>query len=358
MPARSRAAAGIASAAAGLVLSACALLAPLPERKDVAGRLAAFPTRGLPLEGRVTIYWSERQIPFIEAETDGDAAFALGLVHAHLRLGQMATARMLARGRLSEMIGPLGVDIDRGLRTLSYARAAAEIERGMDEAALGWVRRFVDGLNRYQDSAAEPAARLRRPRPRARALDGGRPARHRASRRHRRELAGVGRSAEAARAGRLARALGADGEGGEDVVRQLRRRRANRRRDARGWAGSPNRAATASPWLGAAQRHRRRADRQRPPSRHSRSQCLADRGRQVALLSRGGADGAGAAGLRHRPQPAHRLGRHQHARGLQRSLRCRRPAGIGDRGAARADRRALVVRQPKRPSARQAGGRS
>ena len=156
MTRRSRtAAAGIATAAAGLVLSACALLAPLPERKDVAGRLAAFPTRGLPLEGRVTVYWSERQIPFVEADSDADAAFALGLVHAHLRLGQMATARMLARGRLSEMIGPLGVDIDRGLRTLSYARAAAEIEHGMDKAALAWVRRFVDGVNHYQDTAAE-----------------------------------------------------------------------------------------------------------------------------------------------------------------------------------------------------------
>ena len=155
MPARSRAAAGIASAAAGLVLSACALLAPLPERKDVAQRLAAFPTRGLPLEGRVTVYWNERQIPFVEADSDADAAFALGLVHAHLRLGQMATARKLARGRLSEMIGPLGIDIDRGLRTLSYARAAAEIERDMDKAALAWVRRFVDGINRYQDTAAE-----------------------------------------------------------------------------------------------------------------------------------------------------------------------------------------------------------
>ena len=148
-------AAGLAVGAAALLLSACALLAPLPKPKGVAARLEAFPTRGLSLEGRVTIRWNERQIPFIEAESDGDAAFALGLVHAHLRLGQMATARMLARGRLSEMIGPLGVDIDRGLRTLSYTRAAAEIERTMDEAALLWVRRFVDGLNHYQDSAAE-----------------------------------------------------------------------------------------------------------------------------------------------------------------------------------------------------------
>ena len=151
----SSAAAGLAVGAAALLLSACALLAPLPKPKGVSARLEAFPTRGLPLDGRVTIRWSERQIPFIEAESDGDAAFALGLVHAHLRLGQMATVRMLAQGRLSEMIGPPGVDIDRGLRILSYGRAAAEIERGMDEAALLWVRRFVDGINHYQGAAAE-----------------------------------------------------------------------------------------------------------------------------------------------------------------------------------------------------------
>ena len=146
---------GLAAGAAALALAACALLAPLPEQEDVAERLGAFPTRGLPLDNPVTIHWSERQIPFIEAESDGDAAFALGLVHAHLRLGQMAALRMIARGRVSEMIGPFGVDIDRGLRTLSYARAAEEIEHGMDAATRLWVRRFVDGLNHYQDSAAE-----------------------------------------------------------------------------------------------------------------------------------------------------------------------------------------------------------
>ena len=155
MPSKaSPAAAKIAAAAAALALSARALLAPWPRRENVARRLAAFPTRGLPVEGRVTVHWNDRQIPFVEAESDGDAAFALGLVHAHLRLGQMATARMIARGRVSEAIGPAGVDIDRGLRALSLARAAPEIERTMDEATLLWVRRFVDGINRYQDGAA------------------------------------------------------------------------------------------------------------------------------------------------------------------------------------------------------------
>ena len=146
---------GLAIGAAALVVSSCALLAPLPKQKDVAERLAAFPTRGLPLDGAVTIHWSERQIPFIEADNDSDAAFALGLVHAHLRLGQMATMRMIARGRVSEMIGPLGVDIDHGLRTLDYGRAAAEIGRGLDEATRLWVQRFVDGVNHYQETTSD-----------------------------------------------------------------------------------------------------------------------------------------------------------------------------------------------------------
>ena len=149
------AAAMLAVGAVALAVSGCALLAPLPEQRDVTERLAAFPTRGLPLEGPVTIHWSERQVPFIEAESDGDAAFALGLVHAHLRLGQMATVRMIARGRVSEMIGPLGIDFDHGLRTLDFGRAAAEIERTLAEPTRLWVQRFVDGINHYQETATE-----------------------------------------------------------------------------------------------------------------------------------------------------------------------------------------------------------
>ncbi len=154
-PSLSSLAMGLVIGTTTLTLSACALLTPLPKQKDVAQRLEAFPTAGLPLDGPVTIHWSEQQIPFIEAESDGDAAYALGLVHAHLRLGQMATMRMIARGRVSEMIGPFGVDIDHGLRTIDYGRAAPQIERSMDAATRLWVQRFVDGINHYQDSAAE-----------------------------------------------------------------------------------------------------------------------------------------------------------------------------------------------------------
>ena len=143
-----------AAALVGLA-AGCAVLTPLPAETSVEQRLAVFPATGLPFAGRVTVHWDRHMIPFIEAEHDGDAAFALGLVHAHLRLGQMAAMRMIARGRVSKMIGPMGVDIDRGLRVLAFGRAAADIERTMDPAARSWVRRFVEGINHYQGSVVE-----------------------------------------------------------------------------------------------------------------------------------------------------------------------------------------------------------
>ena len=135
---------------AGGSLAACALLAPLPEPRGLADRLAVFPDHGVDLDGRVTIRWNDHQIPFIEALSDDDAAFALGMVHAHLRLAQMSLVRMAARGRLAEVAGPLASDIDHGLRILSFGHAARDIEAAMESGARRWTQRFVDGVNHYQ----------------------------------------------------------------------------------------------------------------------------------------------------------------------------------------------------------------
>jgi penicillin amidase len=137
------------------LLAGCALITPLPRPTTLAERLAAFPTGGLPLEGRVTVYWNDRQVPFIEAETDADAAFTLGLVHAHLRLGQMEILRRIARGRIAEMGGPLATDIDHGLRILNFARAGDEIEKGLSDETRLWLESFVSGVNHYRGAAAE-----------------------------------------------------------------------------------------------------------------------------------------------------------------------------------------------------------
>jgi penicillin amidase len=134
-------------------LAGCALLKPLPKAATVEQRLGMLPTGHLPLQGRVTIYWDQHQIPFIDAETDDDAAFALGLVHAHLRLGQMAIYRRIAQGRIAEMGGPLAIDVDHGIRILEFGRAVPAILAALPQATRRWLQRFVDGINHYQATA-------------------------------------------------------------------------------------------------------------------------------------------------------------------------------------------------------------
>gem|GEM_PF-534985 len=139
------------SAVALLALAGCSLFTPLPAPETRTQRLSAFPVDGLPLDATVNIHWDAHQVPFIEAETDHDAAFALGLVHAHLRLGQMEIFRRVAQGRLAESVGPLAVDIDHGLRIIDFGRAAAATEAAMSPEARAWTEAFVAGINAYQE---------------------------------------------------------------------------------------------------------------------------------------------------------------------------------------------------------------
>jgi penicillin amidase len=132
----------------------CACAAITPTRTTTADRLAVFPTGGLPLEHPVDVRWNRYGVPWIEAQTDHDLAFTLGLVHAHLRLGQLALGRRIVQGRLSESAGPFTRDIDRLLRTIDFGYATADSEARMSPATHAWMQAFVDGLNWYQHQAA------------------------------------------------------------------------------------------------------------------------------------------------------------------------------------------------------------
>ncbi|MCL5979496.1 MAG: penicillin acylase family protein, partial [Gammaproteobacteria bacterium] len=93
-----------------------AALFPLPAPLET--RLAAFPRKGLSCEAPVRIRWNPYQVPYIQARSDHDLAFVLGLVHAHLREGQLALLKHAALGRLAEIFGPLATGIDELLRIL------------------------------------------------------------------------------------------------------------------------------------------------------------------------------------------------------------------------------------------------
>ena len=129
--------------------TACAVLQGPPEPVSLQARIDAFPTEAMPVERPVEVRWSSRMIPYISAETDGDAAFALGAVHAHLRLGQMTLARMITQGRISEMAGPWTTDIDAAIRAFDFGRAAPQIYAAMPPDTRVWMDRYVEGINHY-----------------------------------------------------------------------------------------------------------------------------------------------------------------------------------------------------------------
>lgn len=114
-----------------------------------------FPAAPMPLDSAVTVRWNDKGVPWIEAKSDHDLAFTLGLVHAHLRLGQMSLMRRAVQGRLSESGGPFGHDIDQVLRTIDFGYAANAIEAKLPPHTRAWLTAFVDGLNWYQDHAKE-----------------------------------------------------------------------------------------------------------------------------------------------------------------------------------------------------------
>ncbi|MDP3832215.1 MAG: penicillin acylase family protein, partial [Ignavibacteriaceae bacterium] len=74
------------------------------------------------LKNDVTIYRDSLAIPYINAETDEDAMYALGFLHAQERLFQMDIARSAAEGKLSEVFGEETLLFDKMFLTIGIKR--------------------------------------------------------------------------------------------------------------------------------------------------------------------------------------------------------------------------------------------
>ncbi|HEX5485250.1 MAG TPA: penicillin acylase family protein [Limnobacter sp.] len=110
-------------------------------------RLNAFRQYELNLEAGTVIRFNYFFVPYIQADSDIAAAYALGAVTEHQRGPQLQFLRRLAQGRLSEMGGRGFVDMDHLIRLLDFGRAGPEIWHQMPEDSRQWVQAFVDGLN-------------------------------------------------------------------------------------------------------------------------------------------------------------------------------------------------------------------
>ncbi len=135
-----------------LILMGCSVLATRPDREvSQSERFKAFKKEKAPLNKPLKIYWDKHSIPFIEAETDQDLAFGIGVVHAHLRLGQLEILRHISQGRLSEIAGPLESlkKVDGFLRAINFKGAAENSKDKISPEAWAWTVSFTEGINWY-----------------------------------------------------------------------------------------------------------------------------------------------------------------------------------------------------------------
>lgn len=140
----------------GALLATAGCAALFPAQVGVDERLAAIPLDGHRLDGPVEVRWNAAMVPYIEAGSDRDLAYTLGLVHAHLRGAQLILFKHVAYGRVSELAGPFAAEIDHLLRLIDFPRAAPAIVASWPPETRVWVQAFVDGLNAYQAQAEDP----------------------------------------------------------------------------------------------------------------------------------------------------------------------------------------------------------
>lgn len=103
--------------------------------------------------GLVKIERDSSGIPYIYANSDSDAYFALGFVHAQDRLFQMEMYRRVGEGRLSEIFGSSTIDIDRLFRTLRFNEMAESLLVSISPESRNILRWYSSGVNAYIKTA-------------------------------------------------------------------------------------------------------------------------------------------------------------------------------------------------------------
>ncbi|MDL5364779.1 penicillin acylase family protein [Xanthomonas sp. NCPPB 2654] len=88
-------------------------------------------------------------VPHIRADSDTDAFFAIGYVHAQDRLWQLELQRRMARGRLSEIFGKASIETDVWFRTLGLYDSAKSAWPALSPEAQRSLTAYSAGINAW-----------------------------------------------------------------------------------------------------------------------------------------------------------------------------------------------------------------
>lgn len=97
----------------------------------------------------VHVYRDNYGIPHIFANSDYDAYYAVGYVHAQDRLWQMELVRRAGQGKLAEVLGEPALKIDKMFRTLGVWRQAQRTSPTVDEKTRNALQAYADGVTQY-----------------------------------------------------------------------------------------------------------------------------------------------------------------------------------------------------------------
>jgi penicillin G amidase len=104
------------------------------------------------LRSDVTIYRDSLAIPYIKAQTEEDALFSLGFLHAQERLFQMDIARRAAEGKLSEVFGEETLLFDKMFLTVGIKRIAERNFNLVSPVTKRNLTAYSKGVNAFINS--------------------------------------------------------------------------------------------------------------------------------------------------------------------------------------------------------------
>lgn len=112
-------------------------------------------TRRAAVDRQVRIQRDEWGIPHVFAENDDDLFFGFGYATAQDRLFQLDYLRRRALGRLSEVLGPEGLELDLIARTVGLHLIAEKEWDSLPEETRRLVAAFSEGINALIDDSSD-----------------------------------------------------------------------------------------------------------------------------------------------------------------------------------------------------------
>ena len=101
----------------------------------------------------IQIFRDSLAVPYIIAQNDEDAAFALGYLHAQERLFVMDIARRAGEGRLSEILGQEAIPFDKMFLTIGLKKNSQENLKRLNPVTLNLLKAYSNGVNLYIKNA-------------------------------------------------------------------------------------------------------------------------------------------------------------------------------------------------------------